>query len=153
MTTTSPAPGRALLVIPGTLFWVLVIAGAVMKNNALIGAGVVLLVVTVGLTLTLKVRAGAARVAAEKQLWADGTPARARVVRIKDTGARINRHPKIEFDLEVTVAGQEPFPANLAAYISSIAVPRVQPDCTIDVRVDPNDRTRVVIDPDLTAGV
>jgi len=150
MTTTSPAPGRALLVIPGTLFWVLVIAGAVTENNALIGAGVVLLVVTVGLTLTLKVRAGTAKMAAEKELWARGTPARARVVRIKDTGARINRHPKIEFDLEVTLPDQEPYPASLAAYISSIAVPRVQPDCAIDVRVDPADKTRVVLDPALT---
>lgn len=153
MTTTSPTPGRALLVIPGTLFWVLVIAGAVMKNNALIGAGVVLLVITVGLTLTLRLRAHGANKAAEQQLWASGTPARARVVRIKDTGARINRHPKIEFELEVTLPDQPPFPARLAAYISSIAIPRVQPDCTIDVRVDPADRTRVVIDPDLTPGV
>jgi hypothetical protein len=153
MTTTSPAPGRALLVIPGTLFWVLVIAGAVTKNNALIGAGVVLLVVTVGLTLTLRLRAHGANKAAEQELWTRGTPARARVVRIKDTGARINRHPKIELELAVTVPDQPPFPATLAAYISTIAIPRVQPDCTIDVRVDPTDRTRVVIDPDLTPGV
>jgi inner membrane protein involved in colicin E2 resistance len=59
-TTTSAAPGRALLFIPGTLFWVLVIAGIVTENSALIGAGVVLLVVTVVLTLARKLRAHAA---------------------------------------------------------------------------------------------
>lgn len=152
MTTTSPTPGRALLVIPGTLFWVLVIAGAVTANNALIGAGVVLAVVTIGLMLTLKVRAGAAKAAADRDLWTRGTPARARVVAIKDTGARINREPKIDLQLAVTVAGQEPYPVHVEAYISSLAIPRIQPDCQIDVRVDPDDRNHVLIDPALTPG-
>jgi hypothetical protein len=108
-TTTSAAPGRALLFIPGTLFWVLVIAGIVTENNALIGAGVVLLVVTVVLTLARKLRAGTPpRTTREKELWTRGTPARARVVRLTATGARLNHDPEVELELEVALPDQEP---------------------------------------------
>jgi hypothetical protein len=149
-TTTSAAPGRALLFIPGTLFWALVIAGIVTENSALIGAGVVLLVVTVVLTLARKLRAHAAESDAKKELWTRGTPARARVVRLTATGARLNHDPEVELELELAPPDQEPHRVTIRAYVSSLAIPRVQPDCHIDVRVDPADKTRVAIDPGLT---
>jgi len=151
MTTPSAASGRALLFIPGTLFWVLVIAGIVTANNALIGAGVVLLVVTVVLSLARKLRASAAEGDARKELWTRGTPARARVVRLTATGARTNHNPEVELELELALPDQAPHRVTVRAYVSSLAVPRVQPDCVIDVRVDPADRTRVALDPGLTA--
>ena len=151
MTTPSAAPRRALLFIPGTLFWVLVIAGIVTANNALIGAGVVLLVVTVALSFVRKLRAFAAEGDAREQLWTRGTPARARVVRLTATGARRNHDPEVELELELALPDQAPHRATVRAFISSLAVPRVQPDCAIDVRVDPADRTRVALDPALMA--
>lgn len=151
MTTTSTGPGRALFfIIPGTLFWGLVIAGAVTANNTLIGAAVVLAVVTVIVNVTLKIRASAAAGAARADLWARGTPARARVVRLTATGARINHDPEVDLELDVTLPDQPPHRVTVRSFVSSLAVPRVQPDSTIDVRVDPADRTRVVIDPSLT---
>jgi hypothetical protein len=34
-------------------------------------------------------------------------------------------------------------------YVSSLAIPRVQPGCEIDVRVDPADPANLVVDPAL----
>ena len=68
---------------------------------------------------------------------------------LKDTGARLNDRPKVELELEVTLPDQPPHRATVVAYVSPLAIPRVQPDCSLDVRVDPNDRTQVVVDPSI----
>jgi hypothetical protein len=142
--------GRALLVIPGTLFWVLVLAGVFMKNNALIGGGVVLFLVTAIGAIAMKTRASAAEKAELLRVYNQGTPARARVIKIGTRGGAVNGHPSIDFELEVSVPGQEPYRANLTALVSKLAISRVQPDAEIDVRVDPNDRQRVLLDASLT---
>lgn len=151
MTTTSAGPGRALLFIPGTLFWVLVIAGAITKNNILIGVGVAMMIITVGLTIANRVRASVAQSDARKQLWATGTPARARVVALEATGSAINTSPQVDLELEVTLPDQAPRRVTFRVYVSPLAIPRVQPDCMLDVRVDPNDPSRIAIDPNIAS--
>lgn len=149
----SKTPGRPIFfIIPGTLFWVLVISGGVTGNTYLIGAGVVLMVVTIVVGLTLQIKAAAAQSARRRALWDSGTPARARVVSVKATGARINHDPEVELVLEVTLPDQPPHTVTHKAYVSQIAVPRVQPDCQLDVRVDPQDKSQVVVDPTITRG-
>jgi hypothetical protein len=149
MTTTSAAPGNALIFIPGTLFWVLVIAGAVTGSNLLIGGAVALAVVTIVGVLVMRGKAAAREDAARAELWQHGTPTRARVVDLKTTGTRINQSPEVDLELEVTLPDQAPYRVTVRRYISVLSVPRVQPDCMLDVRVDPNDRTKVAIDPAL----
>lgn len=150
MATSSTTPGRALLVIPGTLFWVLALAGIFTKNNALIGGAVVLFFVTAIGAITMKVRSSASEKAEQLRVYARGTPARARIVNIGTKGGGINGHPNIDFELDVTIPGQEPYRVSLTALVSKLAIPRIQPDAQIDVRVDPDDRQRVLLDAALT---
>jgi hypothetical protein len=140
----------ALLFLPGTLFWVLIAAGIITKNNALIGAGVVLAAVTIVTALTLQVRAATAASAARQRLWDTGTPATATIVKLSSgRGGRTNGNPHVELELSVAVPGREAYAARVATTISSLAVPRVQPGCQIAVRVDPADAARLAIDPEL----
>lgn len=145
----SAAPGKAIILASGTLFWSLIIAGAVTGNNILIGVAVVLAVVTIGVTLTQRARGGLALREARKALWTAGTPARARVVSLRKTGARINHDPQVDLELAVQRPGQSPYTVTYRFYVSQLAIPRVQPDCELDVRVDPADDSRVAIDPSL----
>jgi len=62
----------------------------------------------------------------------------------------MNGHPKVDFELDVSVPGQEPYRVSLSALVSKLAIPRVQPGSEIAVRVDQNDRGEVLIDADLT---
>jgi hypothetical protein len=136
--------------IPGTLFWGLVIAGVLTEDSALIGAAVGLFAVTAIAVITLKVRASAAARADRRRVWTTGEPGRARVVSIRSPGGGINGHPRVDFELEVTRAHQAPYRTRLNALISELAVPRIQPGCEIEVRVDPDDRENVLIDEALT---
>ena len=140
----------AALYLFAALSGVLVLAGASTGNDTLFGAGIVAGVAAIFVVLATKLRANAAQAAERQRIWAEGTPARARVVAIRATGSRINQDPRVALDLEVTVPGQEPYRVQLTALVSNLAVPRVQPDCSIDVRVDPQAPTHVVIDPGLT---
>lgn len=150
MATSSTTPARALLVIPGTLFWVLVLAGIFTKNNALIGGAVVLFLVTAIGAITMKARASSSEKGELLRVYTRGTPARARIVNIGSKGGAVNGHPNIDFELEVTVPGQDPYRVSLTARVSKLAIPRVQPDALIDVRVDPDDRQRILLDAALT---
>lgn len=142
-------PSTKLLFIPGTLFWVLVIAGVLTDNYFMMGGGVALLLVTVIGTFVARGRASAAERAERQRIWAQGTAGRARVVELGSKGM-INRHPIVELELDVALPDQAPYRARVRSLISSLAVPRIQPGCELDVRVDPADRGRVVVDPALS---
>ena len=141
--------GSPLLIVPGTLFWVLIGVGATTGNDVLIGAAVVLAVVTIVGVLATRVRASGKAKAVRDAVWATGTAATAKVLTLDGTGARINHSPEVAIGLEVTAPGRPPYPATVTTYISDLAIPRVQPGCTLDVRVDPADPTIVVLDPSL----
>ena len=68
---------------------------------------------------------------------------------IRKNGA-FNDHPYVEFELEVMLGDEEPYPLEHRALISQLAIPRIQPDTVIDIRVDPQDRTNIVVDEKLS---
>lgn len=140
---------KVLLVIPGTLFWVLVIVGATTGNGTLTGAAVVLAVLTVIAVVVTGARASGRAAAARDAVWATGTPATATVVRVDGTGATINNDLEVDLVVDVVVAGRPPHRATIRRYVSPLAIPRVQPGCSIDARVDPANPAAVVLDPDL----
>ncbi len=150
MTTTTLTPARALLVIPGTLFWALVIAGATTGNEAMIGIAVAMGVVVAVSVIVVAVRASAAARAGRKRIWETGAAATARVLAIGADGSSFNDHPNVDLQLEVTRDGGTPYKATVRALISQLAIPRIQPGCTIAVRVDPTDPGTMVVDPSLT---
>ena len=141
---------RPILFLPGMLFWALLIAGLVTKNDALVGVAVVLAAVTVAAMLTLKIRASAAAKAEVRRIVLDGKPATARVVSIGTKGGSFNDHPYVDLELEVELDDRPPWRASVHALISQLAIPRIQPECRIAVHVDPDDPGKVVVDAALT---
>lgn len=75
-----------------------------------------------------------------------GTAAKARVIRIWDTGMTLNNDPIVGFRLEVHPDGMEPFEAETQALIGRLDIPQVQPGRDVPVKFDPKDHTRVALD-------
>jgi hypothetical protein len=75
----------------------------------------------------------------------NGVPATARVLKIWETGVRINDNPVVGFLLEVHAEGLEPYQAETRALISILQIPQIQPGTELQVMYDPNDPTRVAL--------
>lgn len=80
------------------------------------------------------------------QIRATGSPAKATVLHIWETGTRVNHSPVIGFELEVRAEGRPPWRAKTKALVSILAIPRIQPGMELDVFYDPADPSRVAID-------
>lgn len=139
-----------LMFLPGTVMWGLFIAGAVTKNTVLIGVGVGVFALTAAVLITRKVKSSSSVRAERKRIWESGQEAKARVVSIGTRGGGINDHPMVDFELDVSVAGRAPYRASVSAIISKLAIPRIQPECELSVRVDPGDISKLVVDAALT---
>ena len=74
-----------------------------------------------------------------------GMSAKARVLKIRDTGQRTNRNPFVELLVEVQPATGPAFTATTRATISIVDVPRFQPGASIDVKYDPADHASVAV--------
>jgi hypothetical protein len=81
-----------------------------------------------------------------RQIRQVGVPAEAQVVRIWDTGVKVNDDPVVGFELEVYREGTEPYRAETKALISILFIPQIQPGKRLPVKVDPNDPQRVALD-------
>jgi hypothetical protein len=77
---------------------------------------------------------------------ANGLPATGRVLRIWETGVRINNNPVVGFLLEIHAEGIEPYEAETKALISILWIPRIQPGEILPVKYDPDDPSRVALD-------
>jgi type II secretory pathway pseudopilin PulG len=85
-----------------------------------------------------------------KRIWQEGQEAEARVLSIGTAVGGMNGHPMIDFQLEVTLEGKEPYRASMQAMISKLAIARIQPKSVISVRVDTADEHKMVVDESLT---
>jgi len=81
-----------------------------------------------------------------KAIRKTGSPARARVLQIWDTGMSLNNNPIVGFRLEVHAEGVEPFKAETKAVIGRLDIPQIQPGADLPVKYDPNHHTRVALD-------
>ncbi len=111
--------------------------------------GAVFLILSVGLVGGLVTQRKRAIAKKQSSIRQDGVPARARILGLKETGARTNRNPWVELELEIIRVGVDSYRVTTEALISTLAIPRVQPDCVIDVRVDPHDPQQIVIEESL----
>ncbi len=136
---------RALLIVPGLMGAALVVGGFASDSNVMIGVGFGLAGFMVVGILALAIRDSSAGSAERRRIWKNGTPATARVIAVVEVGGEDT--PEVDFELEV---GTPPTKAKARSLVSRLAVPRIQPGCEIQVRVDPSDPRKVVIDPALT---
>lgn len=141
---------KVIIAVVSPAVWGLLGYGIYSNSSVFIGAGAGLLAATFALLLTLKIKESSAEGAERRRIWKDGVDGTARILELNDTGARFNNHPRVELELEVTVADQPPYKAHCRALISELAIPRVQPDTSIKVKVDPADSSKLVVDAKLT---
>ncbi len=81
-----------------------------------------------------------------RELQQTGQPAKATILRIWDSGTTVNDDPVVWLEVEVHPDNGAAFQAKTKCLISRLDVPQFQPGCTIPVRYDPADHTRVGID-------
>jgi hypothetical protein len=81
-----------------------------------------------------------------REVRATGLPAQGRVLKIWETGVRVNESPVVGFLLEINAEGLEPYEAETRALISILWIPRIQPGAVLPVRYDPQDPSRVALD-------
>ena len=104
---------------------------------------VLLVAVTVGCTAIVDRFSGRKEAC---EILAIGTPAKATITKLVDTGTTINDDPVVEFVLEVSAPDGGTFEARTEALVSRLDVPQVQPGRVVPVKFDPNDRSRVALD-------
>jgi hypothetical protein len=80
-----------------------------------------------------------------QHLMANGRVASATITAVRDTGMTINDNPTVELDLSVVLDGADPYAVTHRQTISRIAIPSFQPGATVPVRVDPADRSSLMI--------
>lgn len=75
-----------------------------------------------------------------------GLPGRALVRGVTQTGVFLNENPRVVLDLEVTVDALGTFRVRHKDYVPLVLVGRLSDGSALPVRVDPHDRSRLVID-------
>lgn len=86
-------------------------------------------------------------VADTKILQETGVAAEATIVKIWDTGITVNDDPVIGMEVQVYPAEGESWRATIPkSLISRLDIPQFQPGQTVQVRFDPQDRSRVGLD-------
>lgn len=87
------------------------------------------------------------------RIWRTGAPARARIIAVRDTKARLGGRPhqirKLAFDLEIEPPQGTPHRASVTFYVRPEVRDRLQEGAELDVRVDVIDSTLVSVDPEL----
>src|ERR1039457_1523581 len=87
-----------------------------------------------------------ANIQKEQALLTTGTPGRATVTSLTDTGTLVNFNPQIVLDLQVAVEGKEPYATQLTTAVPQVYLARLQPGGQIGVKVDPSDPSALTID-------
>jgi len=119
------------------------------------GLGIVITLVSILFSLVVfggvafvmwKVFGGLMKQSQERQaLLATGMPAMGRVIQLVDTGMLVNNNPQVRIVVEVQMPGRPPYPADTTMIVSMLAIPRVQPGCMVQLRVDPMNPARIAI--------
>jgi hypothetical protein len=103
----------------------------------LLGVGVLLLMI--GVVVTIKAHG-------KKQVEISGSPGRATVVRLSQTGTYINENPVFFFELDVSVPGIPQYRTTQRLTVPMYLVQGVGPGAVLPVKVDPSNPTELVVD-------
>jgi hypothetical protein len=74
-----------------------------------------------------------------------GVPATATIVSLEDTGSRSNSNPEVRFALEITPDGGHPYRGHTTAFVSPVELTNYSPGTTVEVIVDPDDPSNVML--------
>lgn len=76
----------------------------------------------------------------------NGTPAKASVVEVRQTGGMVNFQPMVEVDLNVMPEGLPPYPVTVKQVLEQIYLPKAIAGAMVNVKVDAEDPGTVWID-------
>ncbi len=79
------------------------------------------------------------------RLLTTGEAAQATVLRLWDTGVKLNDNPQVGLMLEVHPASQPAYQVETKCFVSLIKLAQVQPGAVVNVKFDPMDRTKVAL--------
>lgn len=82
---------------------------------------------------------------AGRALMATGADAQATVLGLQQTGTFVNNNPQVILTLQVSPPGQPPFQAQTSTILPLVAVPQVQPGNVVNVKYDPMDHSKVMV--------
>jgi hypothetical protein len=80
-----------------------------------------------------------------RRLLQVGRKGLATVVAVRDTGVMVDENPQAELDLQVAVAGLEPYDVTHRQVISRVAIGSFWPGAKVPVRVDPQDPQKLLV--------
>jgi hypothetical protein len=76
-----------------------------------------------------------------------GKPARAIIKKLRPLGVNVNgNNPYVELELEVLPDNYPSFPGKAKGVIAEASLPKYQPGCTVFVKYDLYDNSKVVVD-------
>jgi hypothetical protein len=112
--------------------------------------GILATVVPIALVLR-RVLGGMMRQQAEtRRLLQVGLPASARVMGVQMGGMTVttgvHRHLQLVMHVEVHPPGRPPYAAKLTALVSELQIPQLQPGATVQVRIDPANPAKLVLE-------
>ena len=81
-----------------------------------------------------------------KPVRENGVSASAKVLKIWDTGVRLNDNPVVGFRLLVTLEDGTSYEAETKNVVSVVHIPQVQPGAVLPVMVNPENRQLVALD-------
>ena len=80
-----------------------------------------------------------------QKLLLRGEPARARVLKIWDTGVTLNDDPQVGMLLEVHPENRPVFQGEAKRFVSRLSIPLIQVGARVEVRFDPRDTSRIAV--------
>jgi hypothetical protein len=81
-----------------------------------------------------------------RQVLKQGVSGEATILQVGQTAVMVNNQPQAVLKLEVRVPGWEPYETEIRMVIPIVNVPQFQPGAVFPVKVDPNNRNKVVLD-------
>jgi hypothetical protein len=110
---------------------------------SLVILGSLVLVVVLFNALIIKMTDSASR--SREALLQLGEHAVAKVLHVRDLGARFNDQPKLAITLDVSGPNGKSYQLVITEYVSILHIHRVQEGLTVDVLIDPNDPNRIIL--------
>jgi hypothetical protein len=115
-------------------------------NVTVIAVAAIGIAIFVTIVLVLKLRKGISNLAQTQALLTTGEPAKAKILKMWDTGATLNKNPKVGLLLEVYLPDQVVYQVETKCYISRLKISQVQPGNIVAVKIDRQDATKIALD-------
>lgn len=113
-----------------------------------IGIGVLLTIgslIFTGVIMFVVFRAVFGRIRENNRVLSTGEAGQATILRLWDTGTRLNDNPQVGLLMEVRPVGRPAYQVEKKAFVSLIKLSQVQPGSVVNVKIDPANPQNVAL--------